>query len=161
MAEEELKPTLGKQMRQMREQGVVLPFPSGNNYRVRVVGAAALLRRGSLPNVLLSFVNEAIYGGVTADRIDAFMTLRDKEEHNIEFLDSLKVCCEEVFLEPRIVDEPTTDDEMSIADVPLVDQAWAFDLAFGFARELRPFRPEQEANVVSLPVAENVPQTTE
>lgn len=161
MADEELKPTLGKQLRQMREQGVVLPFPSGNNYRVRVVGAANLLRRGSLPNVLLSFVTDAIYHGVTAEKIDAFMSLQDKEQYAKEFLDSLQICCEEVFLEPRIVDKPTKDDEISIADLVLQDQAWAFDLAFGFARELRPFRHEQESDVVSVPVAQDVPQTTE
>lgn len=153
----ELKPTLGSQLRQMREQGVVLPFPSGNNYRVRVVGAANLLRRGNLPNVLLSFVTDAIYHGVTAEKIDAFMSLQDKEQYAKEFLDSLQICCEEVFLEPRIVDKPTKDDEISIADLVLQDQAWAFDLAFGFARELRPFRPEQAAHVDSVPSDEGVP----
>lgn len=157
---QELKPTLGKQLRQMRETGVVLPFPSGSNYRVRVVGAANMLRRGNLPNVLLTFVTDAIYHGVTADKIDKFMTLQEKEEHATEFLDSLKACCEEVFLEPRIVDNPQADDEISIADLHLQDQAWAFDLAFGFARELRPFRPQQGPDVVSLPVTEDVPQTT-
>lgn len=159
--EEELKPTLGKQLRQMREQGVVLPFPSGNNYRVRVVGAANMLRRGNLPNVLLAFVTDAIYHGVTAQKIDTFMSLQEKEEHAKEFLDSLKICCEEVFLEPRIVEKPTKDDEISIADLHLQDQAWAFDLAFGFARELRPFRPQQEPDVVSVPSTQDVPQATE
>lgn len=156
---EELKPTLGSQLRQMRESGVVLPFPSGNNYRVRTVGAAALLRRGKLPNVLLTFVTDAIYQGVTAAKIDAFMSLREQEEHALEFLDSLQVCCEEVFLEPRIVENPTADDECAIADIVLADQAWAFDLAFGFARELRPFRPEQEADVGLVPVTQDIPQT--
>lgn len=154
---DELKPTLGSQLRQMREQGVVLPFPSGNNYRVRVVGAANLLRRGNLPNVLLSFVTDAIYHGVTAEKIDTFMTLQDKEQYAKEFLDSLQICCEEVFLEPRIVEKPTKDDEISIADLHLQDQAWAFDLAFGFARELRPFRPESTADVGSVPGDEGVP----
>lgn len=156
-----LKPTLGSQLRQMRETGVVLPFPSGHNYRVRTVGAATLLRRGNLPNVLLAFVTDAIYQGVTAAKIDAFMTLREQEEHALDFLDSLQVCCEEVFLEPRIVANPTADDECSIADIMLIDQAWAFDLAFGFARELRPFRPQQEADVGLVPVIEAVPQATE
>lgn len=158
---EELKPTLGSQIRQMREKGVVLPFPSGNNYRVRVVGAANMLRRGNLPNVLLSFVADAIFHGVTAEKIDEFMTLKDKEQHSLEFLDSLRICCEEVFLEPRIVEKPTKDDEISIADLHLQDQAWAFDLAFGFARELRPFRPQPEADVGLVPSTEAVPQTTE
>lgn len=159
--DQELKPTLGSTLRAMREHGVVLPFPSGNNYRVRVVGAARLLRRSNLPNVLLSFVIDAIYKGVTADKIDAFMSLQEQAQHALEFLDSLRICCEEVFLEPRIVEKPQADDEISIDDLSLVDQSWAFDLAFGFARELRPFRPEQESDVVSLPVTQDVPQATE
>lgn len=156
---EELKPALGKQLRQMRETGVVLPFPSGNNYRVRTVGAATLLRRGSLPNILRAFVADAIFQGVTAAKIDAFMSLKDQEDHNLEFLKSLEVCCQAVFLEPRIVENPLADDECSIDDIMLVDQAWAFDLAFGFARELRPFRPEPESDVGRVPVVEAVPQT--
>lgn len=159
--EEELLVTQGKAMREMREKGVVLVFPSGNYYRVRVVGAANMLRRGKLPNVLLSFVINAIYHGVTAEKIDAFMSLQDEEQYAREFLDSLQICCEEVFLEPRIVEKPTKDDEISIADLHLQDQAWAFDLAFGFARELRPFRPRQESDVDSVPIVEDVPQTTE
>lgn len=156
--EQELKPTLGSQLRQMREQGIVLPFPSGNTYRVRMVGAAALLRRGNLPNILLRFVIDAIYQGVTADKIDAFFGLQEQEEHALEFLDSLRICCEETFLEPRIVDDPQGDDEASIADIPLMDQTWAFDLAFGFARELRPFRPQQEVDVGVVVSTEDLPQ---
>lgn len=156
----QLTATLGKQIRAMREEGVVLPFPSGNVYRVRTVGAAALLRRGNLPNVLTSFVIDAIYSGMTADKLDSFMGLKEKQEHALEFLESLRVCCEEVFLEPRIVDNPTEDNEISIDDIPLIDQSWAFDLAFGFARELRPFRPQQEADVGRVAELENVPQAT-
>lgn len=157
----ELTPTLGSQLRQMREQGVVLPFPSGNNYRVRTVGAARLLRRANLPNILLSFVMNAIYQGVSAEKIDAFMSMNEQEQHALAFLESLRVCCEVVFLEPRIVENPMADDECSIDDIVLADQAWAFDLAFGFARELRPFRPQQEADVGRVVELENVPQASE
>lgn len=155
---EELKPTLGSQLRQMRETGVVLPFPSGNNYRVRTVGAAALLKRGNMPNILRAFVADAIFQGVTAAKIDAFMSVKEQEEQNLEFLKSLEVCCQAVFLEPRIVENPQAEDECTIDDIVLVDQAWAFDLAFGFARELRPFRPQQESDVGLVPVVEDVPQ---
>lgn len=156
--QQELQPTLGSQMRQMREQGVVLTFPSGNRYRVRTVGAAALLRRGNLPNVLLAFVIDAIYYGVDGKKIDQFFTLQEREENAAAFVESLNVCCDLVFMEPRIVENPTADDECSIDDIPIQDRSWAFDLAFGVARELRPFRDEQEADVDSVPVAQDVPQ---
>ena len=158
MAEQELLVTLGAKMREMREQGAVTPFPSGNNYRVRTVGAAHLLRRGNLPNILLSYVIDAIYNGVTDEKMDVFMALQEREEHARDFLKSLQIICEEIFMEPRVVENPQADNEISIDDIALVDQGWAFKLAFAPAEALRPFRPEPQADVVSIPESENVPQ---
>lgn len=56
----ELLVTQGKAMRALREQGIVLTFPSGNNYRVRVPGAAGLLRRANMPNILVSYVHDVL-----------------------------------------------------------------------------------------------------
>lgn len=154
-----LTPTSGKAMREMREQGMVLPFPSGNYYRIRVLGAAHLLRRGNLPNILLSFVVDAIYTSVNEEKLDAFRKLQDKAETALEFLESLRIVCEEMFLEPRVVADPQADDEVSIADVMLIDQWTAFERAFGLVRELLPFRDQSQADVGSVPVAQDVPQT--
>ncbi len=158
---EELKPTSGKAMRAMREQGVILLFPSGNHYRVRTLGAANLLRRGNLPNPLLAFAIDALYNGITEEKIDNFLTLREKEEQALEFLESLRVICEEMFMEPRIVEKPQADDEVAIKDVEPIDQGWAFKLAFAPAEALRPFRLESQTDVVILPVAQDVTQAPE
>lgn len=147
---EELKPTLGKAMRANREQGNVVEFPSGNFYRVRWASASALLRRGHLPNVLLSFVIDALYHGLSSQRVDDFLLLREKEEQAQEFLNSLQAVCEYMWLEPRIVDNPTTDDECHIEDVPLIDRAFAFDICFRPAKEVLPFRPESQTDVGSM-----------
>lgn len=153
---DELAVTQGKAMREMREAGVVLPFPSGNNYRVRLVGAARLLRRGSLPNVLLSFAIDAIYNGVSVEKLDAFLTLQDKEENVLEFMKSLRIICEEMFMDPLVVENPTADNEVFIDDIAPIDQGWAFKLAFAPAEALRPFRAESESDVVSVPELESV-----
>lgn len=153
---DELAVTQGKAMREMREVGVVLPFPSGNNYRVRLVGAARLLRRGSLPNVLLSFAIDAIYNGVSVEKLDAFLTLQDKEENVLEFMKSLRIICEEMFMDPLVVENPTADNEVFIDDIAPIDQGWAFKLAFAPAEALRPFRAEPEPDVVSVPELESV-----
>jgi hypothetical protein len=161
MPTEELLVTQGAKMREMREKGVVLTFPSGNVYRVRIVGAAALLLRGNLPNILLAFVIDAIYHGVDEKKFDAFLALREREESAREFIDSLRAVCETMFMEPKVVADPKADDEVSIMDLSLSDQTWAFELAFGFVRQLRPFRQEQAADVGRVPRPEDVPQEAE
>lgn len=143
----ELKPTTGAERRAGREKGAVLIFPSGEKYRVRRVTAQQLLRRGKLPNVLLGFLIDAIYNGMTQEKIDNFFALRDKEESVLEWLDSLKIVCQEMWMEPRIVDDPKSDDEMTIDDVDLLDQAAAFEVVFKPAKQVLPFRPQQEAAV--------------
>lgn len=147
MPDKPLKPSSGKELRRAREQGYVLPFPSGESYRIRPATAAGLLKRGKLPNVLLSFVVDALYNGTDGKKVDEFLTLSEKEENAVEFLASLQVVCEEMFMEPRIVASPQADDELTIDDIPIVDQAFAFTQAFRAAKEVLPFRAKQEADV--------------
>lgn len=157
----ELLVTSGKLMRQAREEGVVVPFPSGNNYRIRIPGAAGLLKRGQLPNALLAFVTDAFYSGMTEDKYDAFFAASDRADNARETMASLKAICEEMFMEPRVVDEPTQEGEIGILDVPPEDQIWAFRLAFVPVQAVHPFRAEPAADVVSVARPEVVPQTTE
>lgn len=159
--QEPLQPTSGRAMREMREQGMVLPFPSGNYYRVRSVGAARLLRRGKLPNVLLPFVTDAIYNGMDEDKLDKFRTLQEKQESALEFLESLRIVCEEMFMEPRIVADPQADDEIAIDDLVIIDQWIAFERAFGVVRAYMPFRAEPEPDVAVVAKLENVPQASQ
>lgn len=158
---DEIKPTSGRAMREMREAGMVLPFPSGNYYRVRSVGAPRLLRRGKLPNVLLSFVTDAIWNGMDEEKLDKFRTLQEREELGLEFLDSLRIVCEEMFMEPRIVENPQADDEISIEDLAIIDQWVAFERAFGLVREYLPFRPEPATDVAVVAQLEDVPQASQ
>lgn len=153
--------TMGAQMRAAREKGVLLLFPSGNTYRVRMPNAAGLLRRGNLPNVLLSFCVDAFYNGVTYENVDTFLAAKEKSENALELMESFRVICEEMLLEPRVVTEPKADNEVSIVDVPMVDQVLAFKLTFLGVEALFPFRAESQPDVVSVPSPQAVPQTTE
>lgn len=149
--------TQGKAMRAMREEGIILTFPSGNNYRVRVPGAAGLLRRGNLPNILVSFCHDLLYDDTDADaKYQAFVAPSDKAERDLELLASFKVVCQEMFMQPRVVDEPQEDDEIAIDDLSIADQTWAFWLAFVEVNALKVFRQEQELDVVSVPEPESV-----
>lgn len=154
--EPELPITLGKTMRKPREEGFALIFPSGNRYRVRFPTAAELLRRGNLPNPLMRFVVDAYYGGVTQAKFDAFLAAQERAEAAAEMDASVKVICEAMFMEPRVVDAPQADDEVSIDDIPPEDQNWALQLAFMRAQLLAPFRDEQAADVESVPAQQVV-----
>lgn len=158
---EELLVTSGAKLREMREQGVVLVFPSGNYYRVRNPTAAGLLRRGNLPNVLLTFVLDAFYNGGTQEKVDQFLSLAEREEGALALIDSFRVVCEEMFMDPRIVANAEAENEATIVDVPVADQIWAFQLTFLAAEELYPFRRQPPADVVSVPEPENVSQKAE
>lgn len=158
---EQLLATSGAAMRQLREKGIVLTFPSGNNYRICMPGAAGMLRRGNLPNPLLAFVVDAFYNGMTPQKYGDFLSAKDRADDAVAMLDSLKAVCEAMFMQPRIVDDPQSDDECTIDDVPLDDREWAFRLMFYPIKEVQPFRGEQETHVASVAVPQDVPQTTE
>lgn len=157
----ELLATSAAKMRAAREVGAVLLFPSGNSYRVRVPTPAEMLRRGNLPNPLLSFVVDAFYNDLTQEKYDKFLGASDKAEDALALADSLKAICQAMFLDPRVADNPTADDEVLIFDVPLSDQLWAFRLFCAPMEVLYPFRAEPQTDVVSVAGAQDVPQATE
>lgn len=157
----ELLATSGMALRSLREKGVVLTFPSENNYRVCLPGAAGMLKRGNLPNPLLSFVVDAFYNGPSQSKWDAFLSPKDKEGDALALLASLKVVCEAMFMEPRVVDEPSAPDECSIEDIPMADRVWAFRLLFAPVNEVQPFRGQQETHVASIPEPQDVPATAQ
>jgi hypothetical protein len=158
---EQLLATSGAAMRQLREKGVVLTFPSGYSYRVCMPGAAGMLKRGNLPNPLLAFVVDAFYNGMTPEKYQTFLSAKDRAEDVLATLDALKVVCEAMFMEPRIVDEPQSDDECTIDDVPIDDREWAFRMMFYPVKEVHPFRGEQKVDVASVPETQDVSREAE
>lgn len=159
---DELLVTQGKKMRAMREEGIILTFPSGNNYRVRLVGAAALLKRGNLPNILISFIHDVLYeGDPGGKKYEAFIAPSESSERDLELLASFEVVCEAMFMEPKIVKSPSADDEISIDELSVTDQAWAFWLAFLEVKALEFFRQQQAPDVVSVDEPQDVPSEAE
>lgn len=148
-------------MRAAREKGVELLFPSGNTYRVRRPTAAGMLRRGDLPNPLLAFLVDVFYNGANSGKVDEFLSAQDKRENALGTMESLRVVCEEAFLDPRIVAFPDSDADVTIDDVPMEDQVWMFQATFLGVNDLRPFRNESPIAVESVPGTENVPPSSE
>lgn len=159
-AQAQLLATSGAALRTLREKGIVLTFPSGNNYRVCLPGAAGMLRRGNLPNPLLSFVTSMFYNP-SIEKYDAFLATKDDPADALALMESFKVTCEAMFLDPMIVDTPQADNEAAIEDIPLEDQVWAFRLLFAPVEAVYPFRGESKADVVGVQRPETVTQATE
>jgi hypothetical protein len=154
--------TQGKAMRAAREQGVVLELPSGNVYRLRMTSAALLLKRGNLPNILTAFATEMLYDSdKAAEKYNAFLAPTDKSERALEVLASYEAVCKEMFLEPKVVDNPQADDEISIDNLSLADQTWCFWLAFQAVNDLKSFRTQQELDVERVAEPQDVPQIAE
>lgn len=149
--------TSAKQLRAAREEGTVMPFPSGNAYRVRPPTTAGLLKRGDLPNVLLSFVVDVFHNGPSSTKVQAFLSPAEKRENTLDLLNSFRVVCEEMWMEPKIVANPQGDNEVAIDDIPAEDQLFAFQLTFLGVEGLRPFRGQPSIDVESVSGDESVP----
>jgi hypothetical protein len=157
----QLQPTLGKVIRDKHNQGAVVPFPSGNNYRVQRPTAGQLLRRGDLPNPLMAFLLNVFYEGATPQKVDNFLATQERRESAVAVVDSFRIVCEAGFLEPRIVAQPQTDDEVTIDAIPEQDQAWWFRATFLGVDAFRPFPSQQETGVDSVPEVKDTPPQTE
>lgn len=159
--EPEPKVASGKLMRATREEGVILAFPSGNNYRVRMPYVSELLKRGNMPNPLIAFIADAFYSGGSEEKYSAYLKQDGGKEGVTTVVDSLRVICEAMFIEPSIVETPQADNECTIADIPLIDQMWAFRVVFVPAEEVYPFRRQQKTTVERVQRLESVPQAGE
>ncbi len=141
------QPTRGTDWRKPREEGFVLALPSGNTARIRPVALDVLLRRGEIPDLLTPFVAQMVYQGVDTDELDKLLSPEKLTEQSTEMLALIDAVVTAAFVEPRIVEDPKEDDEISIADVELADRGTVFSLAVLPANDLRRFLARQTAGV--------------
>jgi hypothetical protein len=145
---EKLPTTSGFEWRRNREEGELVQLPySGKLIRVRNVRPDQLLKLGKIPNPLAALMVDIIYGNVDSDRMNSFLSITDNVEAAIDMVESLRVVCAAAFVSPKIVDNPTKDDEISIDDVELSDRSYVFRLTFVSAEALKTFRYESPSDV--------------
>ena len=141
------RPTRGIDWRKPREEGFLLALPSGNSAKIRPVALDVLLRQGKVPDLLTPFVAKMIYEGVDTKELDALLSVEKLAEQSDEMLELIDAICVAAFLEPRIVDDPQAEDEISIEDVELADRGTVFSLAMLPANDLRRFLDRQAASL--------------
>jgi len=141
------RPTRGIDWRKPREEGFLLALPSGNTVRIRSVALDVLLRQGKVPDLLTPFIAKTIYDGVDTKQLDEMLSIENLAEQSDEMLALIDAICVAAFLEPRIVDDPQAEDEISIEDVELADRGTVFSLAMLPANDLRRFLDRQAASL--------------
>ncbi len=132
-------PTSGTEWRKAREEGMLVTLPSGKVARLRPVSVTALYASGDMPEQLTPVVQAMLFGKTpTEDNMAEFM----KSTHALNVL-----ICKEAFIEPRIVEKPITDDEISFADLTGEEVEYVFSWVSNPQKTLEPFRDEQNKPV--------------
>lgn len=120
--------------------GVEIEFPSGNVARLRPFGAEVLLNYGKLPNILTPVVAEMVEG-----KFKGFNpSIAEELNLMLAFIDCI---CRYSFIEPRVVDNPRADDEISVLDIDFQDKMFLLNLINRPAGAMLTFRPEQAGAV--------------
>ena len=159
MISEELPVSSGAQWRKNREQGELIQLPySGHIVRLRSVKPDMLLKLGKIPNVLTNLVVDMIYDQGADNKFEVFLHPKERAEEAMEMLESLRVVCTAGLVEPRIVDNPQADDEISIEDIELSDRGYIFRLVFAPADALSRFRYQPPSDVVVMENGAGEPQ---
>ncbi len=154
--------TPAAEFRRARELGEVITLaPTGRVVRMRTVKPAALLRLGTIPDVLANLVIKLLYGQITEAEYHEFFSLAERAEHAVEMADSLRIVCTAALMEPKIVESPQGDDEISIDDLEDSEQRIIFDLAMLEASALSRFRRRQEELVEPVDDGESHEQPAE
>ena len=154
------KPTSGASWRKAREEGELIELPSGNLARLRAVSPLALVASGEIPDMLTPLVAQVLSQGVdatqeTINRVIAGIESDDSEAPDVrEAFAGLKrmtsafdAICAAVFVSPKVVENPTGDDEISPDDLDLADKLHAVHLATQPLAVLQRFRYEPPADV--------------
>lgn len=158
---DELPVSSGAEWRKNREQGELIQLPfCGRFIRLRTVRPDSLLRLGKIPNVLTTLVLNMLYDRDEDDQFEKFLANSETREQAIDMVESLRVVCTAGMVSPRIVDNPTEDDEISIDDLDLGDRAFIFRLVFAPAEALSRFRAESPSDVAVMANGEGDPQPT-
>ncbi len=140
-----------EEMREKRAKGVEFLLPEyGDVVFIRPIDPGLFLKTGRIPDFLVQIVNDLI--NKTTSTIDMIPKLSTPEETRewLKFLDEL---VKDVFISPRVVDNPREgENEIGVDEISSHDKLHVY-LMFGRpASLLRSFRQQQIANVAVVDV---------
>lgn len=135
-----LRPTSGAAWRQPRTEGYTKELPSGAVARLRPVSPDQLIAGGEVPDILTPLVLKMLFQGSDGSELSRLTQPEQVLVHAGETVKLINAICRLAFVQPRIVDDPQSDDEISIDDVAIIDRSFVFQLATQPAEVLRDFR---------------------
>lgn len=141
--------TSGKQWRQHYEEGVLIQLPSGNWARLRPVDFGMIIKYGKLPDSLTPLVIEAFNGGNPEAKIEV-----NEADDLVSYMGLQDSICRCAFVEPKVVDNPTKDNEISVDHISDDDKRFVMSVLGASARDLESFRDEQIAMLESIRAGE-------
>lgn len=151
------------ELKEIHTKGVELGLPSGLNAFIRPVTTRDLLRTlGRIPDELTNLVHTLVNPvdpELTASILDSMNQLTPEViEMQFEFLDAY---CKIAFVSPRVVDNPTSDDEISPDWLSAEDKGFVLALINAPAIRLREFRQFQTESSPSVESESGLPPATE
>ena len=150
--ETRLQATSGTEWRRLREEGEPVELPSKHVACLRPISLLLLLERGKVPDTLSGMVSQLILkGGKPAATLETYQ----------DFAELISWVCHIAFIEPRIVDDPQEDNEISIDDVGFEDRVFVFNWAQKEVQYLMPFRPEPSGDVADVAGSQQLPLQAE
>ena len=133
-------PTTAVEWKKPREEGELVPLPSGNWARLRPVDLLKMVKMGRIPDLLSPIAAKAVWAEQNPEEIG------DSLEMAMQYNDLMGVILPAVFIEPKVAlpDTEPADDEIAIEDIELNDRMVAFNLAISGVSAMRQFRERQE-----------------
>lgn len=139
-----LRPTRGVEWRRAHREGYVLTLPSGNVVRMRPVALDVLIVSGRIPDFLTAVAAKSLWTETSGEEIAS------RDELAKGFAELVNIIVPAALLEPKVVEDPQGDDEVSLEDIDFQDKVSIFQLAVQPSEVLRKFRDQQDAGVATV-----------
>jgi hypothetical protein len=130
-------PTSGREWRKAREEGYVITLPSGNAIRLRSIALDTLILSGKLPDLLTPVAARSLW------TFDDGGAIADETEMAKNYAELIHLIVRAGVIEPRIVENPEADDEISMDDLEFNDKVFIFNACIAPAAALQNFRDKQ------------------
>jgi hypothetical protein len=150
------QPTPALEWRRLVEsdkRGYVVELASGMQVRLRPVSIERMLRSGQIPDELSPIAGKSIWSEFSEDSVGTSTNMV------LGMFDLLDLICMAAIIEPKIVEDPQADDELSIDDLGTDEKYEVYQLVTQPGWVLRKFCEQQGANVASLPDGQDVRTT--
>lgn len=121
---QKLQATPASEWRRVRQEGILVPLPSGKVAALRNVNMAMLMASDLMSDVLSPIVLDVLHG--KQQKLDK-MSPEKVIEANIAIQDKM---CELAFVVPRVVSNPQSDDEISLDDLSDMDKEAVMHLLY-------------------------------